>query len=52
MNNKEILKLKTILESKDFWTTDEVKDLVKEKFGVDYCLNSIRELLKKIRYAL
>ena len=37
-----------MLESKDFWTTDEVKDLVKDKFDIDYCLNSIRKLLKKI----
>lgn len=48
LSDDEILELKTILESKDFWTTDEVKDLVKDKFDIDYCLNSIRKLLKKI----
>jgi putative transposase len=36
------------MENKDFWTTDEVKDLIKDKFGINYCLNSIRKLLKKI----
>lgn len=48
MSDEKILELKSILESKDFWTTDEVKDLIKDKFGIDYCLNSIRKLLKKI----
>jgi len=48
LSDEEILELKTILESKDFWTTDEVKDLVKDKFDIDYCLNSIRKLLIKI----
>lgn len=48
LSDEEILELKTILESKDFWATDEVKDLVKDRFDIDYCLNSIRELLEKI----
>lgn len=48
LSDEKILELKSILESKDFWTTDEVKDLIKDKFGIDYCLNSIRKLLKKI----
>lgn len=47
LSDEEILKLKTILESKDYWTTEEVKDLIKHEFNIDYCLNSIRKLLKK-----
>lgn len=48
LNDEEILELKTKLESKDFWTTKEVKNLVKSKYKLDYCLNSIRKLLRKI----
>lgn len=48
LSDEEILKLKTIFKNKDFWTTEEVKDLIKNEFGIDYCLNSIRKLLKKI----
>jgi putative transposase len=43
-----MLKLKTILENIDFWTTEEVKDLIGNEFDIDYCLNSIRKLLRKI----
>jgi len=48
LSDDEQIELKKMLESKDFWTTDEVHDLVKEKFDVDYCSNSIRNLLRKI----
>ena len=43
-----MLKLKTILENIDFWTTEEVKDLIRNEFDIDYCLNAIRKLLRKI----
>jgi putative transposase len=48
LSNEEILKFKTILESKDFWTTDEVGNLIKEEFNIDNSLNTVRKLLKKI----
>jgi len=48
LSDEEILKLKTIFKNKDFWTTEEVKDLIKNEFGIDYCLNSIIKLLRKI----
>jgi putative transposase len=48
LNIEEMLKLKTILENIDFWTTEEVKDLIRNEFDIDYCLNSIRKLLRKI----
>ena len=48
LSDEDLFELKTILESKGFWTADEVKDLVKDKFDIDYCSNSIRNLLRKI----
>ena len=43
-----MVKLKRILESKDFWTTEEVGNLIKDEFNTDYSLNAVRKLLKKI----
>jgi transposase len=48
LNNEETVRLKTILGSKDFWTTEEVANLIKEKFEINYSLNAVRKLLKKI----
>lgn len=48
LSDEEILKLKKRFESKDFWNTEEVKNLIQNEFGIDYCLNSIRKLLRKI----
>jgi transposase len=48
LNDDEMVKFKTILESKDFWTTEEVGNLIKDEFDIDYSLNAIRKLLKKI----
>jgi transposase len=46
LSDEEILKLKTELESKDFWSTEEVRHLIKNEFGIYYCLNSM-EIIKK-----
>ena len=48
LDDEEMVRLKTILGSKDFWTTEEVANLIKEEFEIDYSLNAIRKLLKKI----
>ncbi len=32
----EIKELRTLLENKDYWTTREVLELIKEKYGVEY----------------
>jgi putative transposase len=48
LNNEEMVQLKRILENQDFWTTEEVEHLIKDEFDIDYSLNAIRKLLKKI----
>jgi putative transposase len=48
LNDEEMVRLKTILGSKNFWTTEEVANLIKDEFDIDYSLNAVRKLLKKI----
>jgi putative transposase len=48
LSNEETFRLKTILRSKDFWTTEKVANLIKEELEINYSLNAVRKLLKKI----
>ncbi len=50
-SQKEQLKL--LLEEKDSWTTDEVRLLILNEFGVEYTLKQVRIIVKKLgmRYA-
>jgi putative transposase len=40
-------KLVTILNQKDVWTTDEVRLLILNEFGIEYTLKQIRVIVKK-----
>ena len=37
LTDEQINELKTLLENKDYWTTREVLELIKEKYGVEWC---------------
>lgn len=45
--------LKYILRSRDDWTTREVRELIKEEFGVEYSMRHVSRLLKSfgMKYA-
>ena len=43
--------LKEILRQKTTWTTDEVRTIIHQKFGVEYTLKQIRIILKKLNMA-
>jgi putative transposase len=45
--------LKLLLKEKDSWTTDEVRLLILNEFGVEYTLKQVRIIVKKLgmRYA-
>jgi len=45
LTSEHIEKLKSELKKKDFWTTKEVKVLIKEKFGVEYSEDQIIRIL-------
>ena len=40
--------LKAILKSRDDWTTKEVRELIKEKFGVEYSLRHVSRILRSL----
>jgi len=40
--------LKESLSKRNNWTTREVRDLIREKFDVDYSLKRVREILKSL----
>lgn len=40
--------LKELLNKRDNWTTREVRDLIWEKFNVEYSLKQVREILKSL----
>lgn len=50
-NQKE--KLQLLLKEKDLWTTDEVRFLILNEFGVEYTLKQVRVIVKKfgMKYA-
>ena len=45
--------LKSILKERDDWTSKEVKELIKNRFGVEYSLRHVSRILKSfgMRYA-
>lgn len=47
LNEEQKEELKTILKEKDYWTTVEVRNLVKDRFNIEYSLNPIRRILKE-----
>ncbi len=40
--------LKAILKSRDDWTTKEVREFIKEKFGVEYSLRHVSRILRSL----
>ena len=40
--------LKAILKERDDWTTREVRELIKEKFGVEYSLRHVSRILRSL----
>lgn len=48
LSQKELTQLKDELDQKTTWTTDEVRSLIHDKFGVEYTLKQVRIILKKM----
>jgi len=40
--------LKAILKERDDWTTREVRELIKEKFGVEYSLRHVSRIMRSL----
>ncbi|WP_086975715.1 IS630 family transposase [Archaeoglobus fulgidus] len=53
LSDEQKEELKSILKERDNWTTKEVRELIKENFGVEYSLRHVSRLLKSfgMKYA-
>ncbi len=53
LNSQQKEKLVQLLKQKDVWTTDKVKSLIIDEFGVEYTLKQIRIIARKfgMKYA-
>lgn len=47
LNNNQLDKLKEILDTRDDWTTAEIRKLISKEFKVEYTLKQIRIILRK-----
>jgi len=47
LSENQLKELKTMVQNEQF-TTKEIHDLIKEKFGVNYSLSQIRRILKAV----
>ncbi len=41
-------RLRTILEERDDWTTEEVQDLIEKRFGIRFTQKHVRTILRKL----
>ncbi|RZN70189.1 MAG: hypothetical protein EF807_03655 [Candidatus Methanolliviera hydrocarbonicum] len=46
----EDLELIDLLKERDDWTTNEVRDLIKERFDVSYTLKQVRVILRSFGF--
>lgn len=49
LSSEEYIRLQDLLCRKSTWTTDEVRTLIHDEFGVEYTLKQIRIILKKLK---
>ena len=48
LSPEDMENLKELLKKKDYWTTREVKELIKNEFGIEYTLRHVARILRKI----
>ena len=48
LTKEQIEALKTILKTRDDWTTKEVRELIKDMFGIEYSLRHVSRILKSL----
>ena len=49
LTDEQIEELRTLLENKDYWTTREVLELIKEEYGVEYSQKQIGVILHNFK---
>ena len=48
LSKERIERLRSILEERDDWTTEEVKDLIEKRFAVRFTQKHVRTILRKL----
>ena len=53
LSSMKMERLRTILEGRDDWTTEEVQDLIEKRFGIRFTQKHVRTILRKlgVKYA-
>lgn len=46
LTDEQMIELESLLKKRDYWTTREVLELIKEKYGIEYSLKRIGIILK------
>jgi putative transposase len=49
LTEKQMIELKNLLKNKDYWTTREVLELIKEKYGIEYSQKQIGVILHSFK---
>ena len=48
LSEKDMKKLKSLLEGRDYWISNQVRSLIKEEFGVEFTTRHIPRVLRKL----
>ena len=48
LDEKDMERLKSLLEERDYWTSNQVRALIKEEFGVEFTNRHIPRILRKL----
>ena len=48
LSREKIERLRSILEERDDWTTEEVQDLIEKRFGIRFTRKHVRTILRKL----
>jgi transposase len=48
LSDDDIQKLRKLLEQREYWTTKEVRDLIKREFDVEYTFRHVSRILREM----
>lgn len=48
LDEAEMKSLVSVLKRRDDWSTKEIRAMIKEKFGVEYSMKHVREILRRL----
>jgi len=48
LNDEDMKRLRMLLEERDYWTSNQVRALIKEEFGIEFTTRHIPRILRKL----